>query len=119
MGAKRVCAHKGCPRLTDSTRCDEHTRERDRSRGSSTARGYGRDHRAERATWQRRLDGGERILCWRALHPLAAKYPCKTPSVPISADPALWHLGHSDTDRNVTMGPEHMACNLAATAALR
>mgnify|MGYP000585401853 CR=1 FL=1 len=47
--ALKVCAEPGCPILTDTTRCPTHTRQRDRARGSSTARGYDKAHQHRRA----------------------------------------------------------------------
>lgn len=38
--AKKVCAEPGCPVLTDTTRCPDHTRARDKARGTRQARGY-------------------------------------------------------------------------------
>lgn len=66
----------------------------------TNVRGYGRDHQQERARWQRRLDLGETILCWRCgarIHPLEP-----------------WDLGHDDHDRTVYRGPEHRRCNRGA-----
>lgn len=96
--ALRVCAEKGCPALTRTTRCTEHTRERDRARGSASARGYGQDHRRLRATYQRRMDAGETFTCWRC---------------GVVIDPAAFDLGHCDDDRTVTHGPENLGCNRA------
>ena len=42
---KRPCSHPGCPALVDSGKCPEHSRQYERDRGTSTARGYGRLHR--------------------------------------------------------------------------
>jgi hypothetical protein len=47
MMAKRVCLTDGCPTLTDTTRCADHTRERDRARGSASARGYDGQYREQ------------------------------------------------------------------------
>lgn len=38
--AKRVCSTPGCPVLTDGGRCQEHTRQADRARGTFRQRGY-------------------------------------------------------------------------------
>lgn len=95
----RVCAEPGCPTLATATRCDEHRRERDRARGSATARGYGADHRALRASWQQRMDSGEAVGCWRCLTPIDPHEP--------------WDLGHDDRSNSTSTyrGPEHRACN--------
>lgn len=99
---KRVCAEDGCPALGHWTRCPTHTRQRDRARGSASARGYGSAHRQLRATYQRRMDAGERFTCWR---PACGK--------PI--DPNHWTLGHCDLDRSRYHGPECPACDYATS----
>lgn len=96
--ALRVCAEPGCPVLSKTTRCADHTRAKDRARGSRTERGYGADHRRLRADYQRRMDAGERFTCWRCDEPI---------------DPSDWHLGHDDYDRSKYRGPECVPCNLA------
>jgi hypothetical protein len=65
---------------------------------------YGKTHQTLRANWQRVLDSGRPVACWR----------CKRPIVPGEA----WHLGHSD-DGSRHMGPEHAGCNLRAQNELR
>ena len=99
--AKRPCAEPGCPTLVTTTRCPDHTRARDKARGTRQARGYDASHDRERARWQRRLDRGEQVRCTNP--------DCLTPSVPI--DPRSWHLGHTP-DRATWRGPEHPLCNL-------
>lgn len=95
----RVCIEPGCPSLTRGTRCATHERDRDRARGSSAARGYGTDHRALRGDWQKRIDGGELVACWRCGGVIDGP----------------WQLGHCDNDRSRYHGPEHPACNLAVS----
>jgi hypothetical protein len=58
-------------------------------------------HRRLRAELQALVDSGA-AACWR----------CRRPIPPGSR----WHVGHSDTDRTVYMGPEHPSCNLKAAA---
>jgi hypothetical protein len=71
------------------------------TRPHSTARGYGRAHRKLRADWQRRMDEGETVNCWR----------CGEPIEPGEA----WDLGHDDDDRTLYRGPEHAGrCNRSA-----
>lgn len=108
--ARRVCLEPGCPKLTDSPRCPAHTRAQDKARGSRHARGYDAGHTRRRAAWQARMDAGEVVYCWRDQRPDLTAWPCLTPGVPV--DPSDWHLGHDDTDRAVTRGPEHPGCNL-------
>lgn len=91
----RVCIEDGCPTLTKATRCTDHARARDRARGTRQARGYDAEHDTLRAIWQRRIDSGEAINCWRCEQPIVAP----------------WHLGHCDSDRSKYHGPEHESCN--------
>lgn len=102
--ALRVCTEPGCGELVKDGRCDEHRRARDRARGTAAQRGYGQAHRSLRASWQRRMDDGERVLCWRCERPV---------------DPTAWQLGHCDNDRTRYHGPEHVACNLATAGRTR
>jgi hypothetical protein len=97
-----VCLEAGCPTLIDAGtrggRCLEHTRQRERQRGTASARGYDHAHRKLRARYQRRMDRGESFTCWRC--------GC-------TIDPRAWHLGHDDHDRRVYRGPECVPCNQA------
>lgn len=102
---KRVCVEPGCPILTTTTRCPGHTRARDKARGTRQERGYGAEHDQLRARWQRRLDAGEVVHCWR----------CQLRGVLTVIDPKAWHLGHDDADRSVYRGPECVPCNLATS----
>lgn len=42
--ALKPCAHVGCPELVEHGRCDTHTTQADRARGTRQQRGYGRAH---------------------------------------------------------------------------
>lgn len=101
----RVCAQPGCPTLipadTRGGRCVAHQRQADRARGSAAARGYGTAHRRLRASYQQRMNAGERFTCWR----------CETHDV----DPSNWQLGHCDDDRTNYHGPECPAGNQATS----
>jgi hypothetical protein len=101
--AKRVCAKPGCPTLvpTDAYRglCDQHRRERDKTRGTKTERGYGPQHEAERARIQHLVDAGLTILCSR----------CNQPIRPGQR----WSPDHN-ADRTGYLGPSHEHCNLKA-----
>lgn len=101
----KVCAESGCPALTDSTRCTDHTRQRDRARGTRQQRGYDAAHDRLRATWQHKLDTGATVWCWRCL-----THGTRTP-----IDPSNWHLGHDDEDRSKYRGPECVPCNTATS----
>lgn len=58
---------------------------------------YGPEHWRLRATYQKRMDAGEQINCWRCDKPV---------------DPKSWHLGHHDgSARDEYAGPEHPRCN--------
>jgi hypothetical protein len=100
--SKRVCAESGCPALVDAGtrdgRCDQHRRERDRARGSSTDRGYGTEHQQIRAQWAPLVATGN-VKCWRCREFIPGDAP--------------WHLGHDDHDRSKYRGPEHEGCNTA------
>lgn len=102
----KVCRVPGCPTLipSDAYRglCPEHRRQRDKARGGRTARGYGHPHQLIRQRWEQRIDAGELVTCWRCGWPITSR--------------DRWHLGHDDTDRSITRGPEHEACNLSAAA---
>ena len=43
----KVCAESGCPTLTETTRCADHTRARDKARGTRQARGYDAEYQAQ------------------------------------------------------------------------
>lgn len=96
--ALRVCAEKGCPALTRTTRCPEHARERDQARGTRQARGYDADHDRLRAEWAPRVATGT-VRCRRCLGRLAPFEP--------------WDLGHPDDDCPRPRAPEHRRCNRA------
>lgn len=98
--ALTVCIETGCPNLTDKRRCPAHARAADQARGKR-AHGSGTDwqHTKLRRSWQRRMDAGEAVDCWRCGRPI---------------DRTDWHLGHDDHDRRQYRGPEHPHCNLSA-----
>ena len=96
----RVCLEPGCPEITTTPRCAQHTRAKEQARGSSTARGYGSRHQRIRAEWQRRMDAGETVICWR----------CETKGQPHPIDPTSWDLGHEGGEHR---GPECVAGNRA------
>lgn len=66
--------------------------------GSTTARGYGRAHEAERKRWVPKVDAGL-VNCARCREPIEPGRP--------------WDLGHDDT-RKAWTGPEHRTCNRRA-----
>ena len=99
--AYRVCID--CPKVGpwQRGRCPTHDRVRDRARGTRQARGYDAPHDRLRAAWQRHLDTGQLVACWRCGSPI---------------DPKRWHLGHDDHDRTKYRGPECVECNTATAA---
>lgn len=101
----RVCLEPGCPTITNRTRCKAHDRARDQARGTRQERGYDAAHDRLRADWQRRLDTGEVVICWR----------CAEAGKPHAIDPNDWQLGHDDDDRTVYRGPECSAGNQATS----
>lgn len=97
MARMKVCSEPGCPVLSENQRCDQHTRERQRARGTSHDRGYGIAHQRER---QRISSAGiENFRCARCGVPFEQGEP--------------FQLGHTD-DRKAWSGPEHLRCNLSA-----
>lgn len=70
-------------------------------RAKTTARGYGRRHRALREQAAKLVASG-RAVCWR----------CGKPILPWMN----WDLGHDDYDRNIYRGPEHAYCNRSSAA---
>jgi hypothetical protein len=71
------------------------------SRRKTTARGYGRRHRAIREQVAKLVAAG-RAVCWR----------CGKPILPWMK----WDLGHDDYDRSIYRGPEHAYCNRSSAA---
>lgn len=69
-------------------------------RPTTTARGYGAEHRKLRAGWARKVAAGS-VLCAR----------CGKLIFP----GAEWDLDHTD-DRSDYLGPSHAACNRATAA---
>jgi hypothetical protein len=70
----------------------------DKRRGTTSERGYGREHVRLRAWWKVKVDRGS-VSCARCGLPI-------TPGTP-------WDLGHDDDDRSRYTGPEHARCNRA------
>lgn len=100
--ALRVCSTPGCPILVPAGagRCIPCERKHNQARGTSTERGYGTKHQHKRIGWQRRLDKGERVTCWR-------------PDCDTIINPDDWTLGHCDNDRTIYHGPECAPCQYA------
>lgn len=76
----RVCAEPGCPELTDTPRCGEHTRQRYRQDRARTSRQ--RDTR----TYER-----NRRTLLRQAHP---GDPCAWCNHPLGEDPTRWSVDH-------------------------
>jgi hypothetical protein len=94
MRAPRPCATPGCPVVVTSGHCSSHARPGPR------ARGYNRAHDTKRAAIAPAVAAGH-ATCWRCGQLIQPGEP--------------WDLGHDDTDRTITRGPEHAArCNRSA-----
>lgn len=92
----KVCAEADCPELTTTTRCYDHTRVKDKSRGTRQQRGYDAAHERLRKRWAPKVASGK-VNCWRCGKRITTLEP--------------WDLGHDDLDRSKYRGPEHVACN--------
>ncbi|TKG58907.1 hypothetical protein FCN18_37370 [Prauserella endophytica] len=78
--------------MATTSRCPAH------QRGTTTQRGYGHTHQAERQRWKPKVEQGN-ATCWRCNQPIDPNEP--------------WDLGHDDRDRSIYRGPEHRSCNRA------
>lgn len=97
--ARRKCTFPGCTVLVVSGRCPAHTALAERVRGTRQERGYDQHHEQRRAWWQRRLDAGLAVVCWRCWQPIQRGED--------------FDLGHDDQGRH--RGPEHSnQCNRSA-----
>lgn len=76
--------------------------QRYRRRGTTTERGYGREHQKVRASWSPLVDAGM-VQCHAVI--------CVMPTRWIEPG-SKWHLGHT-ADRSGWTGPEHQRCNTA------
>lgn len=97
--AGRRCPGQGCPRiLTNGERyCPTHARDYEVRRGSPAQRGYDANHVQLRASWQQRIDNGERITC---------------ATCPTVLTGRAWDLGHN-ASRTDYIGPQCAPCNRA------
>lgn len=100
--AKHPCSEPRCPvpLPAGTSRCPEHTRARDKARGTRQQRGYDRTYDRERRRWAPLVATGT-VGCARCRAPIPAAAP--------------WDLGHDDHDRSIIVGPEHRACNRATS----
>jgi hypothetical protein len=98
----RVCAEPGCPELSLTPRCQGHTREVDRARGTRQQRGYDAGHDRLRRRWKPQVDAGlvdcKADICLAPIRRILPGEP--------------WQLGHTP-DRTAYRGPEHQLCNEA------
>lgn len=97
--ALRPCIE--CGAHSPQARCPGHRR------GTTTERGYGAEHRAERAAWAPIVAAGG-VECRRAPFGL-----CVAAS-PVLAPDEPWHLGHPDAACTAPKAPEHVVCNAGA-----
>jgi len=103
--ARAVCRRSLCSApVHRAGLCREHTADAERERGSSTARGYGAEHRARR----------EELL------PLAEGQPCPICGEPMWPDREALDLGHTvplwvDANQRAGDAIQHRACNPRGT----
>lgn len=102
---KRECLGR-CGALIDSRQGSRCPSCQARMRGTTSERNYGADHQRLRAEWQKILDAGEIVICWRCRR--------KGKPHPVDPSPDRWDLGHDDDDRTIIRGPECRAGNRGA-----
>lgn len=90
---------RACPTiLTRGQRyCPRHARAREARRGARQERGYDAEHDKQRASWQDRIDRGERVVC---------------ATCPTVLTGRAWQLGH-DHEHGGYLGPQCVPCNAA------
>lgn len=97
---RKPCPVPGCPETVPARGryCPTHASRHERTRGTRTQRGYGREHEAERAKWGPIIATGtvHCVRCGELIEP-----------------GAKWHPDHTD-DRTGYLGPAHARCNLRA-----
>jgi hypothetical protein len=102
----------GCGRPGPGSRCatcrSAKNSERDAQRGTTTERGYGAQHKAERAAWEPKVATGT-VTCRRAPFGL-----CVDEDGPLIRVGAKWQLGHPDASCTAPKAPEHLVCNEGA-----
>lgn len=96
--ARKPCSQPGCSELVDHGRCTTHAAQYEQRRGSSTARGYGTEHRRLRAKLAPKAVGKRCVRCGQPIRP----------GQPIDLD-------HTD-DRTGYRGMAHAKCNRTAGA---
>lgn len=87
-----------CGKLSDQARCPAHRR------GTTTQRGYGAEHQAERLRW--------------SFHVLLGTVDCRRCELTIEPGQP-WDLGHPDDECPKPRAPEHRKCNRGAPGRLR
>lgn len=88
-----MCAWRGCPKLTQTTYCTEHARQKDRARGSKIERGYDQQY----------LDNRKAILA-------------EWPSCALCGKPGANSVDHIVPGGGSDMSnlrPAHLSCNIA------
>ena len=100
-----LCSEPKCPALLDRPgRCPSCQQAYEARRGTPAQRGYDQAHRNRRTEWAPKVATGL-TPCWRCGELILPTEP--------------WDLGHDDTDRTITRGPEHAnRCNRAAAGRL-
>lgn len=100
-GMARICAQRGCPRITDQDRCPEHRAARERQRDSYYKRSGGAEFTSLRKVW--------------AVEVAKGNVPCGRCGIILQPDEP-WHFDHDDNDRaNLALAtPSHPFCNTSA-----
>lgn len=97
--ALKICALRGCPRVTSGRYCPGHQAAHDKQRGTKAERGYDSKFYAIRREYVERHET-EPFDCIRCGEPIPINEP--------------FHLDHDDDDRSIIRGPSHPLCNLSA-----
>lgn len=106
MPVMKACPEPGCGTPVIKGRCDKHRRQHEQRRGSRQKRGYDTAYDREHRAYQRRMNNGERFICWRCKAEQGIEHE-------VDPRPGRWHLGHDDVDRSIIRGPECPPGNLA------
>lgn len=104
MRAKQVCPTPGCPVLVErgTGKCPECKQQAERDRGTTTQRGYGREHQQARVA---------------ALSRYQPTDPCARCGEPLGTYRKALDLDHTD-DRAGYLGLSHSRCNRATRRTL-
>lgn len=109
-----------CPRCRaklPSSERDAHLQaHRNAEKPSSSARGYGEEHRRLREQWAPLVAQGT-VTCAR--HSLGQCQLADRPEGPLILPGERWQLDHVDGDKTRYLGPSHSECNQATAGRRR